>query len=240
LFNGGTIGGSGIYVGNGWMLTANHVTPYDSVTFDGVTNYSWDGAAPIQLGTSDMKLFHLASMPTVPAVPVYGGTGEQPVPSTMVGWGVGRDSTAVNTDSVGWGNDSTSAKRWGLNTPRAIQNIGYDSYSYEAFLTVLGSSTSGTPPGLGASEAAATLYDSGGGLFQQIGGTWYLIGLATAVEANNVSVFGNDQTADPNGHINYFVRVRNYESTIASIIPEPSTALLTGFGLLLLCRRRRG
>ena len=239
LSDGSTIRGSGIYLGNGWMLTADHLGAFNSITFDGVTNYAWNGATPVTLGTSDMKLFRLASLPSVPAVPVYSGTGELFSPATLVGWGVGRNgSSPINTNSVGWGDDTTSAKRWGLNTPLAFANLNDGSHSYEAIRTVLGSST-GSPAGLGESEAAATMYDSGSGLFREIGGTWYLIGLTTGVEAGGTSVFGNDQTADPNGHFNYFVRVSNYQSSIMAIIPEPGTTWLAGIGIIFLWRRRR-
>ncbi|MCX6935096.1 MAG: hypothetical protein NTZ01_02740, partial [Verrucomicrobia bacterium] len=52
--------GSWVYLGNGYVLTAGHVGPVDNVRI-GSTDFALDPAAPISIGTSDMKLVHLAS-----------------------------------------------------------------------------------------------------------------------------------------------------------------------------------
>lgn len=237
---GGTIGGSAVYLGNGYVLTAGHVGPYDRVTFDGTTFFYHDGVAPEQVpGNVDMKVLHLTTMPTVGAVTLYTGISENTGPATHIGWGVGRDpSTAVGATVVPWGNASTSTKRWGLNGPEKIVNISYGSGSYQAIATVLGKDT-GLQPGLGADESATTLYDSGSGLFQYLSGQWQLIGLATAVETGSTSTFGDDAPFDPNGNENYFVRISSYADGINSLIPEPSALLLSLASLCLLLRRRR-
>lgn len=67
LSNGlGTIGGSGIYLGNGYILTANHVGPFSSVTFDGVTTYTHDGMTPQQVGTTDIPRTSIPSSRSLP------------------------------------------------------------------------------------------------------------------------------------------------------------------------------
>jgi len=241
VFNGSSIGGSAVYLGDRWMLTANHVGPYNSVSFNGITSYSWDGAPPIQIGTTDMKLFRLTTEPTVAAVPLYSGSSELSAPATLVGWGVGRDpSVPVNTNAVQWGGNSTSAKRWGLNEPRGFMGLAYDSYTYQALYTVLGSAT-GSPAGLGANEAATTFLDSGSGLFQEFGGVWYLTGITTTLDTLNSSNFGNDQISLPRGDRNFFARISAYESEISAIIiPEPTaTVFITGALLFYSMRRQR-
>lgn len=239
LSNGSTIGGSGIYLGNGYVLTANHVTSFSSVTFDGLTSYTHDGIAPQQVGTTDMKIFRLTTSPTVAAVQIYTGNLEVGSSGTLVGWGVGRNPLVpVNSADVAWGANSTSDRRWGLNVPRATTNISYGAGSYEALVTVLGGN-SNPNQGLGADEAALTLFDSGSGMFQQFGGVWYLTGLATAVEVGNESSFGQDTTGVNRGDYNYFVRVGSYSADINALIPEPSSLLLTAPALLLLLRRKR-
>lgn len=235
--------GSAIHLGGGYMLTANHVGMRPYVTFDGTTFYQRDLTfTPTQVAPNvDLKVFKLTTTPTVGTANLNGGTGELIAPATQIGWGVGRNPTvAVDSAAVSWGNTTTIAKRWGLNTPRAASGISYDSYTQQAIITVLGSET-GSPTGLGDNEAATTLYDSGSGLFQFLDGSWQLIGVAVAVETSGVSNFGNDQINDPNGDLNYFVRVGTYQTQILSLIPEPASLSLVTFGLLLmLIRRRRG
>lgn len=233
--------GSAIHLGGGYMLTAHHVGMKPYVTFDGSTFYQRDlSFSPVQVAANvDLQVFKLTTTPTVAAANLYGGTGEQIAPATQVGWGLGRNPTIpVDSAAVTWGDNTTIAKRWGLNVPRGLVNIGHQTGSYSGIYTVLGSET-GSPAGLGASEAAATLYDSGSGLFQNLGGTWYLIGLTTGVDTNGTSNFGNDKASDPNGDLNYFVRIGTYQSAILALVPEPSSAGLLAGGLFLLIMRRR-
>ncbi len=236
--------GSAIHLGGGYMLTANHVGMKPYVTFDGNIFYERDlSYSPVQVASNvDLKIFKLSTTPMVGSVNLYGGSEESTAPATMVGWGVGRNPTVpVNSTSVTWGDSSTIDKRWGLNAPVAAGGVSYQSGSYQAIATVLGSSN-GSPAGLGANEAAATLYDSGSALFQRIGGTWYLIGLTTAVERSGTSVFGNDMASDPNGDMNFFVRISTYQSQISALmpalIPEPSSTILMAVAFLLVMTRR--
>lgn len=234
--------GSAIHLGGGYMLTADHVGMRPYVTFDGTTFYQRDiSFAPVQVAANvDLKIFKLTTTPPVASANIYGGTSELFAPATQIGWGLGRDpAVSVNSTAVTWGNDSTIAKRWGLNTPRETGALAYLSYAQQGIATVLGSNA-GSPAGLGADEAAATLYDSGSGLFQYLDGSWQLIGVAVDVDTFNTSNFGNDQTSDPNGDKNNFVRVGAYQSQILSLIPEATTFSMFAGGLILsLARRRR-
>lgn len=228
--------GSAIHLGGGYMLTAEHVGMRPFVTFDGTTFYQRDLAfTPLQVAANvDLQIFKLTTTPTVAAANLYNGSDELTASATMVGWGKGRDpAVPVNTLNVTWGNDSTIAKRWGVNLPLGFDTVGHEAGSYDAILTGLGSG-SGSPAGLGASEAAATLYDSGSGLFQNHGGTWYLIGLTTGVETFGTSKFGNDQLADPHGDLNAFVQISSYHDDILDLIPEPSALGLLACSVVVL------
>lgn len=234
------LSGSAIYLGNGYLLSANHVTmnaTYSFVSFDGASTFQIDSSfndgsrtAGKQVAPNvDMAVFKLTTIPSgLTAVNLLGAPDELVASSTLVGWGVGRNPlTPLESTSVPWGSDSTAAKRWGLNEPKAFANITYGSGSYEALVAYAGGTGGAfSPGGLGDSEASATLYDSGSGLFQQISGQWYLIGLTTEVDQLNTTLFGNDQVATPHGDASYFVRISTYDSQIMALIPEPSAAAM--------------
>ena len=236
---GGNVSGTGIYLGNGYMLTANHVNNRSHVTFDGSTFHEWDSAfTPVQIGSTDMKIFKLSSDPGVSGVLLYGGNNELSQPGNIVGWGVGRNpSVPVETNSVAWGDSTTEAKRWDENTVEGFSTASDSTYTYTAFNTVAGSPFA-SPAGLGANEAAVTLNDSGSGFFQKIGGVWYLTGLTTSVETLNTTNFGADQNLS-GGSENYFVRISAYQTQIALLVPEPGSALLTAITAIGLISRRR-
>jgi hypothetical protein len=249
-------GGSGVYLGNGFMLTAAHIADpqLNTVTFNNSTFYSRDlSYVPQRIGDTDLKIFKLSINPTVEAVAIYDGTAELLNEGYLVGWGRGRaageplESGAVQFAPGG----SPLIKRWGTNDPnRTISSFSYTSplfvtYTFDALETTLGDSG-------GDFEAAATTRDSGSGFFQNIGGTWYLTGLTSAILQQEAAhaTFGDDLpwsgttpseysaplgTGDPN----VFVRVSSYSSEIYALVPEPSVLLLSVASIGLLLRRRR-
>lgn len=202
-----SISGSAVYLGNGYLLTADHVTfnsTLQYVSFDGTTTYAVDTnfksgsrfAGKQVAPNVDLAVIKMSTTPIgIDGVSLLTTPTELIAPATFVGWGVGRNpAVPLLSPSVAWGDSTTSAKRWGLNVPRILTNVNYQSGSYQAIVTIVGGDgISFNPDGLGNSEAAATLYDSGAGLFQFLAGNWWLIGTATGVETNGTSIFGNDQ-----------------------------------------------
>jgi len=253
--DGSGISGSAIYLGDGYVLTANHVTTnatYGYVTF-GSTVYQMDtvafsGSMTIQVEPGvDMKIMKLTTTPTVSAVNLLSTPTEQVASATLVSWGNGRDaSVPLGSTTVNWGNSTTSAHRWGTNVIKFAQSISYDGYTEDILGTILGGpAPTYIPSGVGDGEASVVLNDSGSGLFQQIGGTWYLVGLTVVTETAGSSTFGNDQTTLPRGDADFFVRISSYEDSIMAIIPEPSAAALLGltavsFGLVSRRARQSG
>lgn len=240
--------GGAIYLGNGYVLTAHHVST------GSVTHVQFDPSGSFyeidsdfgyqQVGTNvDLKIFRLENTnPGVQAVNLwtnptnFGGT------SMVIGWGVGRDpSVPLESDSVAWGNSSTQAKRWGLNSVIAAQDdfTGVSPYTNDILVT-----TSDLPVDLDnptaneLHEASVTIHDSGGGLFQNISGTWYLVGVIEAVTTPNITTFGPSAGDDE-----VYVRINSNAAAIQSItsVPEPGTIFLVTSGLLTitLIRRRK-
>ncbi|MBK9139794.1 MAG: hypothetical protein IPM17_13680 [Verrucomicrobia bacterium] len=197
---------------SGWksyLLTAHHVSS-GKVSFDGSTFHDVLGAQQVAANV-DLKIIRLdVALNSIPSVSLYAGTSDLSADSVLVGWGRGRSSQTGNT--VVWGNDSTIAQRWGTTaTLGSSVLVAYQSGSYVALETRLRSDA-------GDSEAGATYFDSGGGLFQQHGGSWYLVGTTTSVETPGSSTFG---TAAADSDSNYFVRISDYRGTIVSLLPIP-------------------
>lgn len=255
-------GGSGVHLGGGFILTAAHIGTSElaSVTFDNSTFYSRDlSYIPVQIGSTDMQIFKLSTVPSVGAAALYEGSAELSNEGYIVGWGRGRvEGSAINTNTVPIAGAGTPLiKRWGTNDPtREINGFTYtfgSTYTFDALETVMGN-IGGNPNnnGTGAFEAAATTRDSGSGYFQNIGGTWYLTGLTSLIISQNAGnvTYGNDVAwsgATPSdfsapagsGDPNIFVKVSSYSETINQLIPEPSSVLLCILGTPLLLRRKR-
>ena len=229
-----SLSGSAVYLGNGFLLTANHVTVnsnFSQVTFDNTNFFSIDpnfGTYGTQVAVGvDMKVIKLTLNPAgVNAVTLLAAPDELVAPATLVGWGQGRDpSVPLASTNVTWGDDSTATKRWGLNEPKFLGSVPYDYLG-----TIAGASGPGfVPGGLGDAEASVALYDSGSGLFQEITNTWYLIGITTSTEDGGSTDYGIDSaTASNRGDADVFARVSSYDTQITALVPEPATVSLLG------------
>ncbi len=140
---------------------------------------------------TDMKLIHLTSDPGLPAVQIAGSAPSDNQPVTMIGAGLDLGTQQGYTfDSMSYTGypllSSEEVPRWGTNAIDSgsvsnalddlgemftVNNVSKEAYEY-TFTTTFGSS-----PSAGNQEAQVTSGDSGGGAFEQIGGTWYLVGL---------------------------------------------------------------
>lgn len=249
---------SGIYLGNGWMISAYHVVTdgsggflFGNVTLNGIS-YSVDPNSGVRLQTAaqtpaDLALFHLTTIPVgLSSITISGSDPATGASLIMAAGGHDRDSAEthwnVNTSSSTWtwtetaglGNAqgykwlTTQTLRWGTN------NIaGYTSNVDDGFgitNTLQTDFTSGV-----AKEAQAANGDSGGGIFYKSGGVWELQGIIlTEATFNNqpanTSVYG-DAT--------YAADLSTYKSQIDSVIPEPGAGPLVAGGMLLLAGRRR-
>ncbi len=255
---GTSVKGSCIYLGGGWVLTAHHVAvdgTHKYISFDGVTTYEVDLGHIHQVAAGvDMKVMKLTTTPSITPVVLLASSSENlGGNATLIGWGYGRDpSVPLGNQTVAWGNATTGAKRWGINRLNDSLTIPYGSGSYNATRTILGANDGPggvfNPDGVGDDEAAAALNDSGSGLFQNISGTWYLVGLTTSVSTFGSSYFSDDSLshpADDPGDGNFFVRISSYKSDIVALIPEPDALALLVVGFLLagwrqIFRRNRG
>ncbi len=221
---------STVYLGGGWAITANHVTPGDFRFSDGrdfavvqgsevvLTNPANSGAG----GHADLRMFRLAQDPGLPTVPIVSTAPAASAIVMMIGAGLDRDSQLIGwqTNTAPWpqtplafaptrGFDllSTSHIRWGesrISTSQAINN------GTVTFITNF--SANGVPL-----QAQAVSGDSGGGVFELVNGTWQLAGIMTAEtlltnQPSGTVVFGDNS---------YSASLAVYRNEIMSIIGTP-------------------
>lgn len=223
--------GTGVYLGNRYVLTAGHVGPLTSVKV-GFVDYLLDSSPAVAVGQADMKLVRLASDPGLSGVRLNTNPSGDAGNSYLVGYGVGRSSSSLLSSSpVTWGDSSTAIKRWGTNfVDLAIGAKQVGGYTSDLLGTQFNSNAD-------ADEAALTIYDSGSALFRQIGSEWYLVGLGAYVQNSGYSL-ASTQFNSKDSDDSYFIRISSYAGSVqeigAVLVPEPSSrSLFLGGGALL-------
>jgi hypothetical protein len=223
--------GTGVYLGNRYVLTAGHVDPLTSVKV-GFVDYLLDSSPAVAIGTADMKLVRLASDPGLSGVRLNSNPSADGGAAHLVGYGVGRASSSLlGSNPVTWGDSSSAIKRWGTNlVDGAISGVQVGGYTSDLLRTQFNSNA-------GANEAALTIYDSGSALFRQIGSEWYLVGLGAYVQNSGYSL-ANSQFNSTESDDNYFIRISSYAGSGVMIggvgVPEPSSQSLLFVGAAFL------
>ena len=223
--------GTGVYLGNRYVLTAGHVGPLTSVKV-GFVDYLLDSSPAVAIGTADMKLVRLASDPGLGGVRLNSNPSADGGAAHLVGYGVGRaPSSLLGTSPVTWGDSSTATKRWGTNfVDGAIGAALVGGYTSDLLRTQFNSNA-------GVNEAALTIYDSGSALFRQIGSDWYLVGLGAYVQNSGYSL-ASSQFNSTESDDNYFIRISSYAGSSVMIggvgVPEPSSQSLLFVGAAFL------
>jgi hypothetical protein len=249
-YNVGSINGaSGVYLKNGWVITAHHVVGNStsaSITFNGLT-YSSIGSIITLLNpdssASDVSLFYIGTTPTnAVSLGLVSSLPSTSTLLTLIGYGEHRSGNVTSIAYTGgtangylW--DGAYSKSWGLS----LRNSGTDSLvqapganAFEAFSTTF--HVTGT-----SNYTQAALGDSGGGVFVEVGNTWELAGTINAIAG------ATGQTADTAmaGDETYLADMSVYADQINTLlveeVPEPNLAwlLVAGLGVLGLARRRQ-
>ncbi|EDY19783.1 peptidase S1 and S6 chymotrypsin/Hap [Chthoniobacter flavus Ellin428] len=220
---------SGVYLGNRYVLTANHVdNDMNNVFLNGV-NYAVDTTfIPVAITNADLRIIRIVSDPGLPFLHLASTIDNTfNRPATMIGWGVGR-GTAIPNQGWNWGDDSTRFERWG--TSATLGNYSTDPVSGFTFLMTTFDITFGPQTG------QLTGGDSGGGLFENLNGTWTLVGINSDVDTDNEALYDEDPSTPGNqpDH-SYFQTVAQYANQIEAIIgPAPVVPAMPRWGYIVL------
>lgn len=263
----GSVNGSGsaIYLGDGWVLTANHVAsslPTTS-TFGGIPYATQPGSwqritnpTGMSLSTyTDMVVFRLAAPLALPTVNLASLAPTLNESTILIGngrvqendptfWlhtvvtGNNNDTWSENPPSpnrVGYKTTGTNEARWGTNNVSS---------------SIIATTNMGTNPSpvhvryfttsfddLGDDEAQAVTGDSGGAAFTYNGSFWQLSGMMFSVSTYENQPGGTNTAIV--GQQTAIADIASYRNQILAIVPEPSSGLLGLAGLLVFCRRKR-
>jgi hypothetical protein len=212
-------GHAGVYLGNGWVLTADHV---------GASNMYLDGefyepvpGSEVQLETdgsnADLALFQIVRDPGLPDVlirtsPPVTWPPSQASEVVMIGRGFNRGAATSGCGRQGWLWGTGHKMRWGTNVvEQSGINLSISGRLTRAFSTLF---DAGLPT---LHEAQASIGDSGGAVFikNETTSEWELAGIMLATAACQIgSVIYDDST--------YAADLSFYSSQIEAIASVPA------------------
>jgi hypothetical protein len=205
---------SSVYLGDGWVLTANHVS-VNPVTLGGVDHNPVPGTT-IRLEYSpgvptDLKLFRLTTDPGLPSLSIAASAPVANEPVVMIGHGRNRWTATTWNGHDGWYWGLGRTMRWGTNQVALTnQTVVIGDSTVRAF------SVSFDDDGGVTDEANGATGDSGGPVFTESGPGHELAGLIFAIytfggQPGSTSLFGNGS---------YLADLSFYRSQILAISAE--------------------
>jgi len=216
----GTINGaSGVYLGDGWVLTAAHVSPSIGSTFT-LSNIHYTVSAVSAFGTPDLVLFKISTISSLPSLTL---TGTQSLLTAFSAQNAG--SSVV---MLGYGGGSES---WGVNTVTALdQTVVIAPHTTTDFQTALGTTTFGFGHNRTSITNTAQVVggDSGGAdfYFDADTGKWVLVGInEVAYTYTGTGAYAASGMVDLSQYADQISTTTGIE-----VVPEPSTWALLGTG----------
>jgi hypothetical protein len=213
--NVGVVNGlSGVYVGNGWVLTANHVGEHPILllgeSYEPVTGSRVQFQNP-DTSMADLIAYKLRAKPPLPAIAITNGPPSTNTLVTIIGNGFNRGSATSWTGIDGWNWGAGRTIRWGTNRIFSSNCLALDT---QCFRFDFDENPSGPPD---QHEADVVNGDSGGGAFTGSGASTELIGILFARggfmnQPANTSLFGN---------AGYAADLFAYRNDILAVIDQP-------------------
>jgi len=204
-----------VYIGNHWVLTANHVGVGD-VVLGGRTYSPVPGSghrfANADLTPADLLAFKLSEDPGLPALVVAPSPPAPNALATLIGRGRNRGAPTSWNGIDGWLWGSGSAKRWGTNHVSIRSALVLDTQAFALEFDAIAS------PPAGEHESTAANGDSGGAAFIKRNGSWQLAGILFAI--------GNYSNQPPStalyGNLTYAVDLSSYLDDILVVTGQPT------------------
>jgi len=201
-----------VYLGNGWVLTANHVGDTD-VTLGGVVYPRVPGSRitftnPDQ-SVPDLSAYRIDPHPDFGILPIRADTPPDGTPVLMVGHGLDRGGPASWNGYDGFSTAGTQSIRWGSNLVEGAGTLEGNA----AFATVF-------DPTASPDEAQGSYGDSGGAVFaKNAQGVWELAGILFAIATHDEQPYN----LVLEGNATYAIDLSAYrDQIIASVRPECS------------------
>lgn len=255
----GTVdGASGVYLGNGWVLTAAHVggisagsTPF---TLSGTTYIADSGATRLTNADSslaDLQMFHVATSPALMAMPVLPLISSTPSNGTtiyMVGygrnprnssatyysntttWAVATDPlTALTAAAGGLGYGTNNIKRWGTNTIDGTKIAALDGFGSTSVLTA--NFYGGTPFTAKDNYITNTPGSTDEALVSSGdsgGGVFDSSGVLVGINNYLSAYTGQPANTAIFGNASNMADISVYRKEIVALVPEPSSVVVLG------------
>lgn len=213
---------SGVYVGNGWVLTANHVGEHP-ILLDGAGYEPVPGSRvrfeDASQTPADLIAYKLVETPPLPDLTIASSPRAVGEDVTLIGNGRNRGAATSWTHPPsgilldGWAWGSGREIRWGTNS---ISVIDDESTGTRAFWTELDPPTRGGPPGEHESDVVSG--DSGGAAFLGSGSSAELVGILFA----HGSFEGQPANTSLRYNAGLIVDLYAYRADILAVIEQPT------------------
>ena len=208
---------SGVYVRNGWVLTAGHVgvgsillggVLYPAVPGSGVRFQNADSSV------SDLLAFKLRERPPLPDLLLANDAPTVNALLTLIGRGRNRGEATSFTGREGWTWGAGTAIRWGTNRIAEVRRFSLDTQSFWIYFDDL----PGQPGGQAESDIVTG--DSGGAAFSGSGSGAELRGIMIA----RATYEGQPEETSLYGNAGIIADLFHYREQLLAVIDQPDCA----------------